>query len=284
MDSQEEQPSPIKAEGEEESHVLDFLSDASPEKSGLNVSKDQSQQGSTASGYDTESKRESGSSRASGWRNLIAAAPGKAENVLDTSLTKSPAKSQASQSAGNASFVASPAKSVPKDRHCPMDTILSPSKIPKSIDPMAMSCALEVTSPLQVHENPKLSASTPDLASPSPWKNAFQSMVARLDDRVTPPTPEQSSPSPSKESPPKDLTSSPSVDESNVKPSPVVPNSSPGVSDQRVLSPKEENVEVSVSSATSVLPEASSQSTRKSGLILSPSDSLPSPRSRQQKE
>jgi hypothetical protein len=277
----QEQPSPIKAGGEEESHVLDFLSDDTPEKIGLNVYKDQSQQANAGSNKDTESKRESGGSRASGWRNLIASVPGKAQNVLDTSLTKSPAKSQASQSAGNDPLMASPAKSVPENgtddattgsELRPKDTIMSPS-IPDSIDPMAMSCALEVTSPLQVHENPKLSASTPELASPSPWKNAFQSMVARLEDRVTPPTPEQSSPSPSKDSPPKDLTSSPAVNESNVKPSPVVPNSSSGVSHQRV---KEENVEDSVSSATSALPEASSQSMKKSGLILSPSDSLPS--------
>lgn len=322
------EPSPAKAANDGANvSMSDFLSRNSSVASPV---KSVSSPGSASKPASNNTNRDSGSSRASGWKNLIAGIPSKvspsktpvgksvdAEPPAPSSAGKQTLeKSQASHSIGKdatpGSIIEKPTElSTVGSASLPKDPIITSPPIPTTIDPMAMSAALEVTSPLPVHETHKLAASTPELAPPSPWKNAFQSMVARLEDRVTPPTPDQqSTPSPvlaAKQSPPKDLTSDPDVSTtSSVAPSPVVPGSSPAPSQQSAsrkesvsastpspaaslpksglkLSPSDsirpqsaDKSPVAESPAAS-LPNASPQLARQSGLILSPSDSLPKP-------
>ena len=250
--------------------------DAVQDRSPSNFSKDTT--------IDTKTEeRLSGSSRASGWKNLIASVPTKSTDTPKSALergtefiessdlrSKTGDKNQTSQSAGRDITPKSVREKVvepktvdfvttPKDNA----TSVSCAPIPATIDPMAMSCALEVTSPFSVNENTKLSASTPELGPSSPWRNAFQSMVSRLEDRGTPPTPDQSTPSPTaKQSPPEDVTSKPVP--ANVKPSWVIPQSPPVLSRRSTSRPQQEE-------------STEKPAPRKSGLILSPSDSLPSP-------
>lgn len=328
-----EQPSPIKTadtsvsqqEGGDFSDLHSrATSVASPAKSLVSTT---SSVAKSVANNDAETKRDSGSSRASGWKSLLASIPSKAEASLvksvkrgvessPVSAAKSPQKSQQGPAASGKD--ASPVTNIEKPTEpsgsvsLPKDNITSPP-IPSTINPMAMSAALEVTSPLPVNTSPNLSASTPELTSSSPWKKAFRSMAARLEDRVTPPTPEQqSSPVLTKQSPPKDFTSDPDSTSYVKQPSPAVPSSPPALSRQNVP-PQEEEPSAMLSPAASLqkaspkaksglvlspsdllppqsteksvpppspavsLPKASPQATRQSGLVLSPSDSLPSP-------
>jgi len=330
------EPSPIKAvdtslEGVDfamaELLTLDGFS-APPVKS-----QNQSAVQNDSPSVDTETKRDSGSSRASGWRNLIASAPSKNENMppkppakartevagMSTSAAKSVDKSQVSPAVGrDVTPKSAPMKasgpSIKGYASMPKDTIISPS-IPATVDPMAMSAALEATSPLAVDpdSNHSLSASTPELTSWSPWKKTFGRMVARLEDRVTPPTSEHSTPSPvtAKQSLSSKDPEAIAVSTENVKPSQVVPECSPPLSRQSVpssqvelsdkmllpaaslekarrldsLPPQStEKNEVIISHAAS-LPKSPPQVARQSGLVLSLSDSLPeaSPQTARQK-
>ena len=63
-----------------------------------------------------------------------------------------------------------------------------------SNDLLSKSVAVGSTSPLESAENPKLSASTPELNNTSPFRNAFQSMVARLDSASPEPSPSSTEP------------------------------------------------------------------------------------------